>query len=675
MTNAKKISSAKPQKWLCFLALLLCACVQLPDYCSDYNPYNPSSQFCFAGKAVNKCGGKIYDPSSHCCDASGTVSEKCGNGGEDTPHTHTWGGWIVMERASCETQGLEINTCQTDNSHVLEQAIPQLSGTACEPTHTHSFGEWQTTAQPTCTMLGQQMRSCGCGYSEIQQIPTDQSAHMWNNWITTTPATCSAAGQETIICMLNATHTNTRALPQLTGDDSHTYGGWIVTTNATCSATGVETRTCTQNTNHIDRRETPKLTGTACEPTHTHSFGDWHTTAQATCSAPGQEKKSCSCGADEVRETAQLTGSGSHSWGSWEVATPATCNAPGETKRTCTLNSAHFETSPIPQTNTHSYGGWTTAKPATCSAPGELTRTCTINSAHTETQPIAQLAHVWSDYTVTTPATCSAPGVETRTCTASNTPHSETRAIAQLSGTQCVTGCTQWGDWTQTSPATCTGPGLQTRTCIAGSSDTETRNLPAQLTGSSCVTGNTFTDSRDGKVYRMVTIGTQTWMAQNLNYDVPSNTTDVCYSNNSSNCDLYGRMYNWTTVMNGASSSLANPSGVQGVCPAGWHVPSDAEWTVLTDAVGGSSTAGTKLKSTTGWSSGGNGTDNHGFSALPGGIGYGGSFYDAGDYGFWWSATENAASNAWGQRMSYYDNVYRDYIGKTYLYSVRCVRD
>jgi len=189
--------------------------------------------------------------------------------------------------------------------------------------------------------------------------------------------------------------------------------------------------------------------------------------------------------------------------------------------------------------------------------------------------------------------------------------------------------------------------------------------------------GNTFVDSRDGKTYKKVTIGTQTWMGENLNYDVPNVTSDVCYNNSADSCAKYGRLYNWATAMGGASSSSLSPSGVQGVCPAGWHIPSDAEWTTLTDFVGGAATAGTKLKATSGWNNNGNGTDNYGFSALPGGYGYSdGSFNNAGDHGDWWSATEFNASNAWDRRMLYYDvNVYWNYHDKSNLFSVRCAQD
>jgi uncharacterized protein (TIGR02145 family) len=183
-----------------------------------------------------------------------------------------------------------------------------------------------------------------------------------------------------------------------------------------------------------------------------------------------------------------------------------------------------------------------------------------------------------------------------------------------------------------------------------------------------------------GETYQTVVIGTQTWFARNLNYDVPDNTTDVCYNNSADSCAKYGRLYKWETAMNGSSSSSSKPSGVRGVCPAGWHIPSDTEWTRLTDYVGGTSYAGTTLKSSTGWNSYSGvpvGTDDYGFSALPGGRGLsGGGFYNAGGNGYWWSATENDAYYAWLRDMGYgYEHVGRSNYVKSGLFSVRCLQD
>jgi len=182
----------------------------------------------------------------------------------------------------------------------------------------------------------------------------------------------------------------------------------------------------------------------------------------------------------------------------------------------------------------------------------------------------------------------------------------------------------------------------------------------------------------DGQTFRTTVIGTQTWMAENLNCNVSGSE---CYNNQESNCSTYGRLYDWSTAMalpascNSSTSTCSSQIGTKhkGICPSGWHIPSYAEWTTLKDFVGGSSV----LKATSGWNDNGygNGTDNYGFSALPGGVGNG-SFYDVGYSGNWWSATESNASHAWYWYMSYHDTiVYSNDDVKTYLYSVRCVQD
>ncbi len=182
-----------------------------------------------------------------------------------------------------------------------------------------------------------------------------------------------------------------------------------------------------------------------------------------------------------------------------------------------------------------------------------------------------------------------------------------------------------------------------------------------------------FCDERDGKRYVYVTIGTQTWMAENLNYEASGSK---CYSDSSANCDTYGRLYNWATAMNNSASSTAVPSGVRGVCPENWHLPSDAEWDALMTAVGGSSTAGTKLKAKTGWNSGGNGEDDYDFSALPGGLVRPGSIFDkVGGSGYWWSSTEYNSTNAYDRDMGYSSYVNRFNDDKGYLFSVRCLKD
>ncbi|GBU22951.1 hypothetical protein R80B4_02864 [Fibrobacteres bacterium R8-0-B4] len=154
-------------------------------------------------------------------------------------------------------------------------------------------------------------------------------------------------------------------------------------------------------------------------------------------------------------------------------------------------------------------------------------------------------------------------------------------------------------------------------------------------------------------------------MAQNLNYK-PSSGNSWCYENKEIYCDIYGRLYDWST----AKSACDKMGG-------GWHLPSRAEWDTLVAMVGGSS-AGKALKSTYGWYDDGNGSDAFGFSALPGGYRYysDGSFTNAGNDGNWWTAEESSSGYAYYRYM--YD--YNDYVDEYYYYndnafSVRCVAD
>ena len=178
--------------------------------------------------------------------------------------------------------------------------------------------------------------------------------------------------------------------------------------------------------------------------------------------------------------------------------------------------------------------------------------------------------------------------------------------------------------------------------------------------GAYAQTTGTFKDSRDGKTYKTVTIDGKTWMAENLNFAAKGSK---CYEDKDANCAKYGRLYDWNTALK--------------ACPAGYHLPTDDDWTELTDAVGGSKTAGTKLKSAAGWNEDGNGTDDYGWSAVPGGIGdYGGDFGGAGMKDLWWSATERDRAAAWYRIAKYnyeYVGRYNDY--KKSTYSVRCVQD
>jgi uncharacterized protein (TIGR02145 family) len=173
-----------------------------------------------------------------------------------------------------------------------------------------------------------------------------------------------------------------------------------------------------------------------------------------------------------------------------------------------------------------------------------------------------------------------------------------------------------------------------------------------------------FTDSRDGKTYKTVEIGNQTWMAENLAYKA----TGGCwaYDNSESNVAIYGYLYDWETAKN--------------ACPQGWHLPSDSEWTILTNYLGGESVAGGKLKDVgkSYWKSPNTGASNEtGFTALPGGFrSNNGTFSYIRGGGLWWSSSEYSALNAWYSYVGVDNsNLNRFTFGKDYGFSVRCVKD
>jgi len=197
---------------------------------------------------------------------------------------------------------------------------------------------------------------------------------------------------------------------------------------------------------------------------------------------------------------------------------------------------------------------------------------------------------------------------------------------------------------------------------------------------------NTVTDI-DGNVYHTVAIGTQVWMVENLKTtryndgaDIPLVTDDTawstlttpgyCWLENDSlnNKPAYGALYNWYAVNTGK------------LCPAGWHVPTDSDWSTLTTYLGGESVAGGKLKETGSahWLFPYPGTDNSsGFAARPGGSRIGdGTFTTAGIAGNWWTSTDYDNSYAWYRNMGGYSNsVSRSSFFKENGFSVRCMKD
>jgi uncharacterized protein (TIGR02145 family) len=190
--------------------------------------------------------------------------------------------------------------------------------------------------------------------------------------------------------------------------------------------------------------------------------------------------------------------------------------------------------------------------------------------------------------------------------------------------------------------------------------------------------------AQDGKAYKSVKIGNQTWMTENLNVSTYRNGDTIpqvqdpkawsslttgawCYYEGKAETGArYGKLYNWYAI-----------SDPRGLAPEGWHIPTDSEWVTLTKFLGGKIESSAKIKSMRGWSQGGNGSNESGFNALPGGTrSINEAFSFVGDYGYWWTSSSFDGYSAWNRFLAYNNN----YIGrstgwKQFGNSVRCIKD
>ncbi len=206
--------------------------------------------------------------------------------------------------------------------------------------------------------------------------------------------------------------------------------------------------------------------------------------------------------------------------------------------------------------------------------------------------------------------------------------------------------------------------------------------------------GNPIVDFRDGQSYATVQIGTQCWMAENLNIGTMINSSSsqinngtiekYCFSDNTSNCDTYGGLYQWNEAM-----QYVTTTGTQGICPDGWHFPTDDEWKTMEMYLGMSQTEadatgwrgtdeGGKLKEagTAHWNTATGATNSSGFTGLPGGYWYsGGLFLNLTYQAHFWTSNENG-SYAWSRAL-FYSNAQIDHSSfhKNYGFSVRCIKD
>lgn len=272
----------------------------------------------------------------------------------------------------------------------------------------------------------------------------------------------------------------------------------------------------------------------------------------------------------------------------------------------------------------------------------------------------------------------------------------------EINGMPIMTGLYNFNDGSQTTQQLNNPIIVGSGDILSGSSDDEitingyfVSSGAAEAIDWAC--GDILLDNRDMREYETVLIGDQCWMAENMNIgsmidDALSSTDNTifekyCYTNDNTNCDIYGGLYQWNEAMDYGSS------GNQGICPSGWRIPSDSEWKTLEGTVDGTygvgdpewdgtsfrgDDAGLNLKSTSLWnSSGTGGTDLYGFTALPHGYrGYtSGGFALIGLYANFWSSTTGAGSEAYFRGVHYDQNaVRRDDNSQNYGYSVRCIK-
>lgn len=206
------------------------------------------------------------------------------------------------------------------------------------------------------------------------------------------------------------------------------------------------------------------------------------------------------------------------------------------------------------------------------------------------------------------------------------------------------------------------------------------------------------TISHGGQVYNTILIGNQCWLKENLNIGtmIPGNVNmqynelieKYCYNNDTSNCSIYGGLYQWNEMM-----QYSNQLGTQGICPDSWHIPTDQEWKML-EAYADSlfeigdpewnntgwrgHDSGKNLKTSDGWHLNGDGTDQYEFSGMPGGLRtrHLEHFYNQSKNGYWWSSDEALSTEAWERELSYgNDQIHRDFSNKKSGFSVRCIKD
>ena len=612
---------------------ILFTCEKAPDYCRGSNElYEPSCEFCFGGRAYSLCGKAKYNPLTNGCDTvNALVGTKCSDGSVVKSGTPC-GGYTLTAAAVPEIGGTLIPlTLPTGPTYSAGQSVTLTAASNDE----YVFAGWAGTQPNVSGTAG--------------------------NVTTATYTMTGSAPQVTIVAMFKPRGKGrliTDAFPEGSGrvERSPDLGDELYSDNAKVTLTAREesgyafagwSGSASGKTNPLQITMDESKTVVAMFSSVVHTL--------IAAAEPSEGGAVFINGTALARDSSQ--GVGTEIW----VLAGA---APGY-RFTRWSGTAVFENATAANTKaTLSADASITAHFERGESGGAATQavlcTLTVNS-----EPagggVVTLRPEKTVYNVGERVTAKAEsksGFEFTGWSGASNSRSETVTITAGSGKMTLTANFQqqtghvhdWGDWVVTVPATCEAAGVETRTCNLDANHMETQTIP-KLTGSACNSGGGSSET--------VTLGGLKWMAKNLNV---ATADSWCYLESPDSCAKYGRLYTWSAAKAACQS-------------VGMRLPTRAEWNALVTAAGGSSTAGSKLKSTSGWYNDGNGTDQYGFSALPGGYRISnGDFIYAGNFGYWWTATEYSDGNVYYRDMYYgYDDVHEDNYYKSVGFSVRCV--
>ena len=629
MTDYKKLMSVKLKlitlcKCFCLTALFLCACSELPDHCGDNNKFNSSTHFCFNDETIAKCGGNDYDPPTEFC-SGGAVMDKCG-GTEYSPVTQFCYGDTTVTKCGGNDYDPPTQRCVGDT--IVKRCHDGSSvplGSACVV-----YTLTTTISAGNGTILVNDVASAGITSHDsgttVNVKAEPAVGYTFTGWSgassstnTTVPVTMD--GNKELVA-------NFRLIPTytLTVNPNTTAGGTVTPASPQTGITaGTQvTVTATENFGYRFTNWTV-ATGNA-------TFGNANnatTTVSLSSNATIRANFELICYTLTINRNPTAGG----------TVTPSPANSAGCPSGTYTVGASVTVT----QTSNTGYRftGWVGAATGTSNSV-----TVIMNSDLTLT------ANYIRQFTLTISRNMTNGGTVLVNNVSYTVPTThDSGAVVNITATPSnVHGFWKWLGVNSHSAAS---------TVTMHSDQSITANFKGGYFNQAISYGS-FIDPRDGQSYRIIHINGRTWMAENINYNIPLSTANVCNNNDENNCAKYGRLYYWFEAKNYA-------------CPDGWRFSTGDDWGTLVNFAGGPDVAGKKLKAKTGWPSGGNGTDDYGFSAVPGGL----DNSEAGEGGYWWTDEEygNDTERAYRRGMGSGDGMWRNHEGRGRKHSVRCVRN